>query len=134
MKKSIKGTTLDSPKTESSNRDIPMMDNVYRILKSHRIEQQKMKLYLGDRWVNDFPDLVFQQEEIQWRGLPSLPFWIRDRKILDRGTSNRSADFIWNGISGITASGCCDGGGSGGYYSVGSEESGIRFLTGDEQS
>lgn len=54
-----KGTTLDSPKTESSNRDIPMMDNVYRILKSHRIEQQKMKLYLGDRWVNDFPDLVF---------------------------------------------------------------------------
>ncbi len=24
-----KGTTLDSPKTESSNRDIPMLDNVY---------------------------------------------------------------------------------------------------------
>ena len=54
-----KGTTLDSPKTESSNRDIPMLDNVYRILKSHRLEQKKMKMYLGEKWINDFPDLVF---------------------------------------------------------------------------
>lgn len=54
-----KGTMLDSPKTSSSNRDIPMLDNVYRILRSHKANQLKMKMYLGDRWKNDFPDLVF---------------------------------------------------------------------------
>ena len=50
---------LDSPKTESSNRDIPMLDEVVRILKQHRTEQKKMKFYLGDKWKEDFPDLVF---------------------------------------------------------------------------
>lgn len=54
-----KGTVLDSPKTESSNRDIPMLDEVVRILKQHRTEQKKMKFYLGDKWKEDFPDLVF---------------------------------------------------------------------------
>lgn len=54
-----KGTMLDAPKTESSNRDIPMLDEVYHVLKVHRKEQQKMRMYLGDRWKEDFPDLVF---------------------------------------------------------------------------
>lgn len=53
------GTVLDSPKTESSVRDIPMLDEVYRILKSHKREQKRMRLLLGDKWTMDFPDLVF---------------------------------------------------------------------------
>lgn len=54
-----KGTMLDAPKTESSNRDIPMLDNVYEVLKQHRKEQLKTKLYLGEFWKADFENLVF---------------------------------------------------------------------------
>ena len=52
---------MSSDQTESNNRDIPMMDNVYRILKSHRNELQKVsqravhqdQLDIGDRLSGD---------------------------------------------------------------------------------
>lgn len=54
-----KGTMLDEPKTQSSRRDIPMLDEVYITLKRHRVEQRKRKMLLAEMWKEDFPDLVF---------------------------------------------------------------------------
>lgn len=52
---------IDSPKTESSRREIPMLDNVYLILKRHKIEQMKQKVLLGELWRPQigFESLVF---------------------------------------------------------------------------
>lgn len=54
-----KGTMLDAPKTEASIREIPMLDEVYVILKKHRQHQNEQKLLLGEMWAPDFDDLVF---------------------------------------------------------------------------
>lgn len=52
---------IDTPKTESSRREIPMLDNVYLILKRHKIEQMKQKVLLGELWrpQTGFESLVF---------------------------------------------------------------------------
>lgn len=44
------GFSIDLPKTRSSYRDIPMLDNVYTLLKDHRKEQLEKKLLLGQEW------------------------------------------------------------------------------------
>lgn len=54
-----KGTMLDAPKTESSVRDIPMLDEVSQILKLHKIQEERRKLLLGEKWKADFEGLVF---------------------------------------------------------------------------
>ena len=50
-----------SPKTKSSRRDIPMLDNVYRILKERRKQQLSNKMLLGKEWnvTDGLDDLVF---------------------------------------------------------------------------
>ncbi len=52
---------FDSPKTASSERDIPMLDNVYRLLKEHQKIQWKERLELGKEWnpPKEFENLVF---------------------------------------------------------------------------
>ena len=52
---------IDTPKTESSRREIPMLDNVYLILKRHKTEQMKQKILLGELWKPQagFESLVF---------------------------------------------------------------------------
>lgn len=54
-----KGTMLDTPKTESSVRDIPMLDEVSQILKQHKIQEEGRRLLLGEKWKADFEGLVF---------------------------------------------------------------------------
>lgn len=52
---------LDSPKTESSIRDIPMLKNVQHLLKKQRKEQSELRLKLGERWIpqDGMENLVF---------------------------------------------------------------------------
>ncbi|WP_343083957.1 tyrosine-type recombinase/integrase [Blautia producta] len=54
-----KGTMLDAPKTEASIREIPMLDEVYSVLKKHKKSQNEQKMLLGEMWEPDFGDLVF---------------------------------------------------------------------------
>ena len=54
-----KGTVLDTPKTATSVRDIPMLDEVYEVLRRHKKEQMEYRFMLGDMWKEDFEDLVF---------------------------------------------------------------------------
>lgn len=53
----VKGT----PKSKTSKRDIPMLDNVYEILKKRRIEFLELKVKLGDKWtpLDGLNNLVF---------------------------------------------------------------------------
>ncbi len=58
------GTTkyrIDSPKTQASRREIPMLDEVYRTLECHKKEQMKRKMLLGELWEpqEGFDSLVF---------------------------------------------------------------------------
>lgn len=52
---------IDTPKTRTSKRDIPMLDNVYEILKQRRKEQNEYRLVLGMKWqpLPDLEGLVF---------------------------------------------------------------------------
>lgn len=55
------GHYKSTPKTRTSRRDIPMLDNVYKILKKRKKEQLEMKMMLGAEWnpIKKVPDLVF---------------------------------------------------------------------------
>ena len=55
---------LDTPKTITSKRDIPMLDNVYSILKSRKKQQAIFRIRLGDQWQakKGLEDLVFTSE------------------------------------------------------------------------
>lgn len=52
---------LDLPKTSSSVRDIPMLDNISKLLKEHRKKQIEYRMMLGDKWrpQKGFENLVF---------------------------------------------------------------------------
>lgn len=52
---------FDTPKSHSSIRSIPMLDNVCSVLKEHRKNQLESKLLLGELWEPQpgFEDLVF---------------------------------------------------------------------------
>lgn len=53
-----------SPKTRTSKRDIPMLDNVYVLLEARKKKQKELKELLEDRWT-PYPgleDLVFVKE------------------------------------------------------------------------
>lgn len=56
--------SLEPPKTKSSKRDIPMLDNVYRLLKEHKKQQWERKMLLGDLWKaqEGMGDLVFPSD------------------------------------------------------------------------
>lgn len=59
-----KGYYKTSPKTRSSKRDIPMLDNVYTILKERQERQLELKELLEDKW-KPYPgleNLVFCKE------------------------------------------------------------------------
>lgn len=45
-----KGYVRDTPKTTTSKRDIPMLDEVFHLLKEQKKEQSKWRLLLGDKW------------------------------------------------------------------------------------
>lgn len=57
------GWRKDEPKTETSFRDIPMLDNVERLLKRIRRQQMETRLYMGDKWrpIEGLENLVFLQ-------------------------------------------------------------------------
>lgn len=59
--KSGKEYALDTPKTGSSYRDIPMMENVRTLLKRQKIWQQESRLRLGELWnpAEGLENLVF---------------------------------------------------------------------------
>lgn len=44
------GYIKDTPKTATSKRDIPMLDEVYRVLEEQKKEQTQMRTLLGDKW------------------------------------------------------------------------------------
>lgn len=52
---------IDTPKSSSSRRDIPMLDNVYLTLKRQKRQQLENKMILGERWrpQKGFENLVF---------------------------------------------------------------------------
>lgn len=54
-------TFLDSPKTQSSAREIPMLNNVERLLKQHRRFRFEYRAKMGALWnpEKEFEDLVF---------------------------------------------------------------------------
>lgn len=58
------GRYKDSPKTESSCRDIPMLANVEELLKEIRREQMEKRLLLGSKWKEEkgLENLVFTYE------------------------------------------------------------------------
>lgn len=58
------GRYKDSPKTESSRRDIPMLANVEGLLKGIRGEQMEKRLLLGSKWKEEkgLENLVFTYE------------------------------------------------------------------------
>lgn len=55
---------LDTPKTASSRRDIPMLDNVVALLKQRKKKQAEERLLLGDKWRSKegLENLVFTTE------------------------------------------------------------------------
>lgn len=57
------GWRKDEPKTETSYRDIPMLDNVERLLKRIKRQQMEMKMYMNNKWspVAGLENLVFLQ-------------------------------------------------------------------------
>ena len=54
---------LSTPKTRTSVRDIPMLDNVYLILKKRRQQQAEDRMLLGEMWkaLPELDNLVFTQ-------------------------------------------------------------------------
>ena len=52
---------IDEPKSESSKRDIPMLDNLVIVLREHRKRQLGTRMLLGDKWrpESGFENLVF---------------------------------------------------------------------------
>ena len=56
---------LDSPKTKSSERDIPMLDNVYFLLKEQRKNQLEERIRMGELWSpkEGLENLVFTNSE-----------------------------------------------------------------------
>ncbi len=67
------------PKSRTSKRDIPMLDNVYRILKEHRHEQLKKKMYLGSEWKpsEGLEELVFTTTFGRPLNMTSIQYYIR---------------------------------------------------------
>lgn len=55
---------LDSPKTLSSERDIPMLDNVYALLKNQKKKQLEERMFWGEMWkqMAELENLVFTSE------------------------------------------------------------------------
>lgn len=57
---------LQTPKTKKSLRDIPLLDNVAKVLRRHSIEQKKQMMKLGNKWQpidkEGFRNLVFTTE------------------------------------------------------------------------
>ncbi|MGF7145353.1 integrase [Anaerotaenia torta] len=55
---------LDTPKTITSKRDIPMLDNVYNLLKNRKKKQAEQRMNLGELWMSKegLEDLVFTSE------------------------------------------------------------------------
>ncbi len=55
---------LDTPKTATSKRDIPMLDNVYNVLRHRKKQQAELRLSLGDQWKSKpgLEDLIFTSE------------------------------------------------------------------------
>lgn len=55
---------LDTPKTPTSRRDIPMLDSVITLLKQRKVKQSEERLKLGDKWKykEGLENLVFTTE------------------------------------------------------------------------
>jgi len=55
---------LDTPKTTTSKRDIPMIESVYNLLKNRRKNQAERRMSLGELWKSreGLEDLVFTSE------------------------------------------------------------------------
>ena len=49
---------IDEPKSESSKRDILMLDNLVTVLREHRKRQLATRMLLGDKWR---PELGFEK-------------------------------------------------------------------------
>ena len=56
-----KDYSLDTPKTPTSRRDIPLIDNAVAVLKRQKLKQSENRMLLGDKWKNKegLENLVF---------------------------------------------------------------------------
>ncbi|NSJ28445.1 tyrosine-type recombinase/integrase [Blautia glucerasea] len=52
---------IDEPKSETSKRDIPMLENLVSVLREHRKHQLATRMLLGNKWrpESGFENLVF---------------------------------------------------------------------------
>jgi integrase len=59
------GRYKDSPKTESSRRDIPMLNNIEELLKNIRHRQLENRLKLGEKWKEEdaLKNMIFTYED-----------------------------------------------------------------------
>ena len=71
----VKGT----PKSKTSRRDIPMLDNVYAILRRRRRELLELKVKLGDKWtpLDGLDNLVFTNEFGSVVTLNTMQYYMR---------------------------------------------------------
>ena len=71
----VKGT----PKSKTSRRDIPMLDNVYAILRRRRRELPELKVKLGDKWtpLDGLDNLVFTNEFGSVVTLNTMQYYMR---------------------------------------------------------
>lgn len=58
------GYEFGTPKTQSSNRDVPLIDGAIKILKNQKKKKLEQQMLLGDKWESQevFEDLVFVSE------------------------------------------------------------------------
>ena len=71
----VKGT----PKSKTSRRGIPMLDNVYEILRKRRKELLELKVKLGDKWtpLDGLDNLVFTNEFGSVVTLNTMQYYMR---------------------------------------------------------
>lgn len=79
------GFYKDTPKTPSSYRDIPMLDNVYNLLRERKKQQSEQKILLGSEWDS-------------LEGLGNLVITTNTGRPLGKGYLNNAIDRITVGI------------------------------------
>lgn len=74
---------MQTPKTKTSKRTIPLLDSLAFLLKKHRKEQQSLKMKLGDKW-----------QPLDKEGFRNLVFTTEFGRPFDRNSINRAISSI----------------------------------------
>lgn len=74
---------MQTPKTKTSKRKIPLLDSLAFLLKKHRKEQQELRMSLGDKW-----------QPLDKEGFRNLVFTTEFGRPFDRNSINRAISSI----------------------------------------